>query len=82
MGDVWRSRRAAKPSRKSHTADAATKSSAALRSPHTSAATTANAPKKRLASVSRLGIVISLIFILEKLSSEPAAKLRIIFIFV
>lgn len=63
MGELWLSRRAAKPSKKSNTAARTIRPKASFRSPQTSAETTATEPQNRFDRVSRLGIVKSLIFI-------------------
>ena len=63
MGELWLSRRATKPSKKSNTAARIISPKASVRLPQTNAATAATEPQSRFERVSRLGIVKNLIFI-------------------
>ena len=63
IGEDWWSSRAVKPSKKSKTAASTSSQKARCRSPSVSIATVAIIPQSRFESVSRLGMVKSLIFI-------------------
>ena len=63
MGELWLSRRAAKPSKVEHGSQNHQAEGQLQVAPQTSAETTAAEPQNRFDRVSRLGIVKSLIFI-------------------
>jgi len=67
MGELRWSSRAANPSKKSKTAARIISRKASVKSPKRNAATTAQAPQSRFESVSRLGMVKSLIFMAREI---------------
>ncbi len=63
IGDAEPSKRAANPSKKSHTAAATTSQNAVVKSPEVSSTIAAHDPHSRLPNVSRFGMVKNFIFI-------------------